>query len=84
MNTQTLIFDTINFKEALDTVLEYSYQGVDRIRILDIFDQEVTIYSLNGETKIMSDKKDVIWGANNSKGSQARLVEWLISDEDNK
>ncbi len=85
MNTQNeLILDIITFKEALDNALERSYEGLEYMNILGIFGQEVTVFSRNSEVRIMSDKKDTIWGANNHKGSQANLVEWLMSNEDNK
>ena len=85
MNTQNeLILDVITFKEALDNALSSSYEGGSYMLILDIFGQEVTVYTRNSETCVMSDKKDVIWQANNHKGSQAQLVEWLMGTEDNK
>lgn len=84
MNTQQIIFDTITFKESLDKALDLMYQGHHYIRVDDIFGQEVTIYNRENQTMVMSDKKDVIWEANNSKGSQARLIEWLMSNEDTK
>ena len=84
MTTEQIIFDTIIFKEALDTVLNYSYKGLDYLIVHDIFGQEVSFFTRKGEVRIMSDKKDTIWGASNHKGSQVKLVEWLMSNEDNK
>lgn len=84
MTTEQIIFDTIIFKESLDNALSYYYKGLDYLIIHDIFGQEVSIFTRNGEVKIMSDKKGTIWGANNHKGAQARLVQWLMSKEDEK
>lgn len=83
MTTTQIISDTITFKETLDNALSASYEGAPYIRIEDLFGQEVRIYNEDNRTLVMSDKKDVIWEANNSQGSQVRLVEWLMSDEDN-
>ena len=80
MSNQELYLDIIIFKEALDNALSNSYEGLDYINILEIFGQEVTVYNRNSEVRVMSDKKNAEWGANNHKGSQANLVDWLINE----
>ena len=81
MNTPNeLYLDIILFKQSLDTALERSYSSLDYMNVLDIFGQEVTVFTRNSEVRVMSDKKNAIWGANNHPGSQANLVDWLINE----
>ena len=80
MSNQELYLDIIIFKEALDSALSMSYEGLDHLQVLDIFGQEVSVFTRDSEVRIMSDKKDAIWGANNHKGSQANLVDWLLNE----
>jgi hypothetical protein len=84
MTTKQIILDTITFKGLLDNALQASYIGAAYMRTADIFGQEVRIYTRDSEVAVMSDQKDPIWTANNHIGSQANLVEWLMSNEDDK
>ena len=83
MKNLTNITDVLIIKEHIDHALSNSYEGKSYDRTFDALDQEIMIYTREGdyetEVIILSDKMDCVYVLNNHAGYQAEIIEELMS-----